>query len=64
MLGPGKYESVDRPDAYNKTISWNLGKIPFQSGDERFKADYKQMLKPGPASYDAKKLARNNGSPQ
>ena len=52
MLGPGKHETSDRPDAYSKTVSWNLGKVPFKFGDERFKSDLKQMMKPGPASYN------------
>ena len=41
-MGPGKYESPDRPDAYQKTISWNLGKVPFKSGDDRFKSDFRK----------------------
>jgi hypothetical protein len=33
-------------------ISWNLGKIPFGSGDERFKTDYRAYFKPGPGMYN------------
>jgi len=40
-MGPGKYESPDRPEAYQKHISWNSGKVPFASGDGRFKTNFR-----------------------
>ena len=57
-MGPGKYESVDRPEAYTKQISWNLGKVPFQSNDQRFKTDFKHIMKPGPGQYNPSKLQK------
>ena len=32
-------------------MSWNLGKIPFQTGNERFKTNYREYFKPGPGHY-------------
>ena len=51
-LGPGKYDSIDK-EGTKKAISWNKGKIPFGSGDERFKTDYRSFFKPGPGFYNA-----------
>ena len=39
-LGPGKYDTIDK-EASKKHVSWNSGKIPFGSGDQRFKTDFK-----------------------
>jgi len=49
-MGPGKYDTIDKEGA-KRHISWNTGKIPFGSGDERFKKDYRLFFKPGPGSY-------------
>lgn len=35
--GPGSYETNNRLQADDRKQSWNSGKIPFKSGNERFK---------------------------
>ena len=59
-MGPGKYESPDRPDAYSKRISWNSGKVPFATGDGRFKTNYRTHFQPGPGAYDPVALAHGS----
>jgi hypothetical protein len=49
-MGPGKYNRNYRQTSKDQ-ISWNFGKIPFGSGDERFKTDYRAYFKPGPGMY-------------
>ena len=51
-MGPGMYESPDRPGAYDKKVSWNSGKVPFASGDGRFKTNFRTHFQPGPGAYD------------
>lgn len=50
-MGPGKYTTNDNQVKKEKN-SFNLGKIPFASGDERFKKDYRAYFKPGPGLYN------------
>ena len=50
-MGPGKYDKNHKQTS-KEMISWNLGKIPFGSGDERFKTDYRAYFKPGPGMYN------------
>ncbi len=57
-MGPGKYETPDRPDAYMKQISWNLGRVPFATGDERFRTDFRVHFKPGPGYYNPDKARK------
>ena len=40
-MGPGKYADSTDKQTGKAAISWNLGKVPFRSGHERFKTDYK-----------------------
>jgi hypothetical protein len=55
LVGPGKYETEDKKAAFKSQVSWNLGKIPFKSGDDRFKQDDRGKYMPGPASYNPNK---------
>ena len=49
---PGLYDSVEKLNANPKSISWNLGKVPFKSCEQRFKNDdYKMKGQPGPGQY-------------
>jgi hypothetical protein len=50
-MGPGTYEKNHKYTS-KEQISWNLGKIPFGSGDERFRTDYRAYFKPGPGMYE------------
>ena len=63
-LGPGKYESPDRPEGYTKQISWNLGKVPFKSGAQRF--ENKWNVVPGPGQYNTLEVGghRTSTSPR
>ncbi|CDW89398.1 UNKNOWN [Stylonychia lemnae] len=49
QLGPGKY-NTDSQQALSKTISFNFGKVPFGSQENRFKGDI--YYKPGPGEYE------------
>lgn len=49
-VGPGKYDK-NHKHVSKEPISWNFGKIPFGSGDERFKTDYRAYFRPGPGNY-------------
>jgi hypothetical protein len=51
-IGPGKYETINRPEAYTKQISWNLGKVPFSNGAQRFNYETKEAHHPAPNHYN------------
>jgi hypothetical protein len=55
-MGPGTYDKNHKQTS-KEQISWNLGKIPFGSGDERFKTDYRAYFKPGPGMYNGDQQA-------
>lgn len=40
-IGPGKYGDMSDKQVSKTAISWNLGKVPFANGNERFKTDYR-----------------------
>ena len=55
-MGPGTYDKNHKQTS-KEQISWNLGKIPFGSGDERFKTDYRAYFKPVPGMYNGDQQA-------
>lgn len=62
-MGPGKYADAIDKQTSKTAISWNLGnKVPFRSGHERFKTDYKEYFKPGPGHYNSETGVGNSGS--
>ena len=54
-LAPGMNETENKALAYKSSVSWNTGKVPFASNNERFVNDTSTRWSPGPASYDPKK---------
>ena len=60
-MGPGKYDSNHKQTS-KESISWNFGKIPFGSGDERFKTDYRAFFKPGPGMYNPAEMSKTVGN--
>ena len=51
-MGPGKYADGADKQTAKTAISWNSGKVPFRTGHERFKTDYRLYFKPGPGHYN------------
>ena len=50
-MDQGNYSTIDN-QVKKEMNSFNLGKIPFASGDERFKKDYRAYFKSGPGLYN------------
>ena len=62
-MGPGKYDPLPSLKQANpkQQISWNTGDVPFGSGLNRFKQDFKTALKPGPGAYSPKDVTAGFG---
>lgn len=61
---PGLYDSQEKLVGNQKQLSWNLGKIPFKSGEQRFKNNnHKVMFQPGPGAYNTIMAIKPASSP-
>ena len=56
--GPGKYDGQAALKQANKNqqISWNVGKVPFGTCNQRFKPNHRPYFQPGPDKYDPKSI--------
>ena len=57
-VGPGKYQVAEsfRHANSKQQTSWNMGSVPFGSGDQRFRKNYRQYFQPGPDKYNPKAI--------